>query len=158
DPTQRVAGASRPFQVTWLDSKKFEEQPGDYLKDFAAVFLLNVPSLSDPAWNRLHLYLNRGGGLVVALGDLADPKNYNDPMAAATLPATIEPSSPPKYDKTAFGDGDWNHPILGQFREELPKNLSGVPVYRHAALKVKEGAHAVLEFQDKSPALVERSF
>jgi hypothetical protein len=158
DPVNALGpGDPRPFRVTQLRPAELEKQPPDYLKDFACVFLLNASKLLDAEWGRLHRYVQEGGGLVVALGDLVDAANYNDTLASRLLPASVDPKV--KRDDTSFGDGDWNHALFGRFRDRLQKSLSGVPVYRHAVVEPrKEGARVLLRFLDKDPALVERSF
>src|SRR5207245_6512215 len=59
-------GDPRPYHVTRLTSAALAKQPVDYLKDFAAIFLLNVRALPAEEWSRLVRYLHNGGGLVVA--------------------------------------------------------------------------------------------
>ncbi len=56
--------------------------PGDIeselLGDFRVVVLGDVPRLSSRAWQRLHRFVNDGGGLVMVLGEGVDANHYNE--------------------------------------------------------------------------------
>jgi hypothetical protein len=159
DPAAIRPGDPRPYHVTRLRSAQLAAQRPDYLKDFAAVYMLNVKALPASEWSRLGRYVHDGGGLVVSLGDLVDRTNYTDQFAANILPAALAESKP-KWANTSFGDGDWNSPLFGQYRDEIQKSLSAIPVYRYAPVTPrKDGASRVLlTFLDKAPALIERTF
>ena len=55
------------------------------LKDYAAIFLLNVWSLPEGQWNRLNRYVREGGGLTVGLGGRVDPASYNSVPARGAV-------------------------------------------------------------------------
>ena len=130
--------------------------PADDLGKYACIFLLNVQAPTDDAWSRLNKYVREGGGLVVALGDRIRAEAYNGPLAASLLPGeVVDPKGPVKFARTQIVDGVWTHPLLSEYRESMQNSLADVPVFRHAAVNPRDG-RAVLSFEDKSPALLER--
>jgi len=113
------------------------EQPS--LERFPAIFLLDVPRLSDKARANLEAYVRGGGGLFVALGPQADTDFYTRwhaegkglfpvPVAKATEPLTdaqrfermFDPALPPK----AFVRDD-SHPVLARmFRDDRNREVN----------------------------------
>ncbi|MBX6315365.1 MAG: hypothetical protein IRY99_21015, partial [Isosphaeraceae bacterium] len=150
-------GDPHPYRVERITPSALALRPPDFLKDFASVFLLNVPSLPDAEWNRLSLYVHQGGGLVVALGNRIDRANYNSAIAAKLLPA-VPAQEKPKWGEIAFVVADAAHPILSRFPKEIAENLASVLVYRHAVVTPATGTRTILEYQNKAPALLERAF
>ena len=130
--------------------------PAEDLGKYACIFLLNVREPSEASWSLLNKYVRDGGGLVVALGDRCRAEAYDGPLAASLLPAeVVGEAAAAKFAPTTIADGVWTHPLLTKYREELQKNLATVPVYRHATVNPHDG-RAVLSYEDKAPALLER--
>ena len=149
-----TTGASSPFRVERETRKQFEARAR--LKDFAAVFLLNVDGLSAADWGKLALYVREGGGLVVAPGDRADVSAYGQ-GAASILPATLDEkkTAPPG---TTFGRADFEHPLFNRHPRLLDPELTAWPVYRYWGVKSADNARTILKYSDGAPALIERSF
>ena len=149
------------FQIDRVRPKNLMTQYRDTLKDYAAVFVLNVEAFADEdSWGLLNGYVHEGGGLVFGLGDRCDPKNYNGPTASQILPAQLELSHSPKSE-TAFGKiADATHPLFQRYAQEIDPQLALVPVYRYWAVKPPEGlvSRVLLSYADGAPALLERTF
>ncbi len=96
DP-EATPSATSGFQIDRVRPKDLLAQYRDSLKDYAAVFVLNVEAFEDEeTWGLLNGYVHEGGGLVFGLGDRCNPENYNGPTASQILPAQLEPPAPPR--------------------------------------------------------------
>lgn len=155
-----AAGTPRPFRVESIRTEKFSEQPRDALRDYAAVFLLNVRELGESDWGRLNAFVHDGGGLVVGLGDRASPESYNTPGASSFLPASLTEKSPPNPKEDAnFGKvTDLTHSLFQTYTRQLDEMLSHVPIYRYWVVTVPKGSRTLLAYSTGAPALVERTF
>ncbi|APW63798.1 BatA domain-containing protein [Paludisphaera borealis] len=153
-------GALKSFELELARPAELVVRYRDTLKDFAAVFLLNVATLDESAWGLLNGYVHEGGGLVVGLGDRCQPKNYNGPTAAQVLPAQLDdPPHAPPGGEIMFGKIlDVTHPLFERFAKEFDSQFAVMPVFRYWKLKTTEASRALLSFADGAPALVERTF
>ena len=92
----------------------------DTLKDYAAVFVLNVEAFEDEdSWGLLNGYVHEGGGLVFGLGDRCNPNNYNGPTASQILPAQLEPNRPTKGETTFGKIADVTHPLFQRYAKDI---------------------------------------
>src|SRR5262249_256312 len=129
EPTSLQEGDPRQFHVERVRTADLETKFTGSFKDYAAIFLLNVRSLSPSQWSRLHLYVREGGGLVIGLGARVDPANYNSDGATSVVPGTIEQVvSAGKADFFTFGKADVEHPLFGQLKKEVKAELNNVPI------------------------------
>jgi hypothetical protein len=156
DPSELAPGSPRPFQVDQATSAELAGRLRDSLKEYACVYVLNVPELPEVEWNQLQAYAREGGGLVFALGDRIKPENYNAPIAAQLLPAMLDKDEKAKANLT-FGKADTTHPLFQQYAKELGADLSGVPIFRFWAVKPAKEARTILSYQNNAPALLERT-
>ncbi|QDV74849.1 hypothetical protein K2D_31070 [Planctomycetes bacterium K2D] len=85
DPTGE--GAFEPVIVSDADLPTVD------LSEYVCVFLSNVRELSGPEAERLHDYVERGGGVAWLLGDRVSPQRYNETLGPRreTLGATPRP-------------------------------------------------------------------
>lgn len=156
DPAVLRGKAARPFPVDQLTTKTFRESFTAPLRDYAAVFLLNVRELDESDWGRLNTYLREGGGLVIAPGNRLQPEPLNQ-RARALLPAALgELKIPPQ--PAFFGKADVGHPLFEHGAGDLLSELSRFPVSRYLAAQPVEGARVLLSYTTDDPALVERVF
>jgi len=146
------------------------------LSKYPLAILANVEALSAPAVEKLEQFVDRGGSLLIFLGDKIDRNFYNQNMAAATRmhggllpgrllavegnPAAAEskPDDPKAEDKFAFvANVDYEHPALSAFQDSRFANLAGV---RFKALwGIDPGSSAVLmKANTGSPLLCEKAF
>jgi hypothetical protein len=132
--------------------------------DYDVVFLLNVRSLGEKA-KELTEFVEKGGGLFLAMGDEVDPDRY-DAELAALLPRplhvvkTAGERSAPGARPARFADIDWAHPALQIFTGQAREGFEGVRTWKYMLLKPVEkkgeGAdHVMVSYDDGAPALVE---
>jgi len=157
DPSSLPPGTPRPNRVETISTAKFAGLAPDALKGYSAIFLLNAKQLAERDWGRLATYVREGGGLAFGVGDLAEPENYNLPIAAQLLPGTLKTKVKPK--NTSFGRvSDLTHPLFSQYSKQITEMLSQVPVYQYWQIDPSKGSRTLLAFTDGAPALLERSF
>ena len=152
-------GAPRSFEVEATRPSELSTRYRDSLKNFAAVFLLDVERLDDSGWGLINAYVHEGGGLVVGPGSRSRPDSYNGPIAGQVLPAQLaEPASPPG-EGTTFGKiADVTHPLFDRYARDLDAQFAVMPVYRYWKLAPSTASRTLLNFADGSPALLERTF
>jgi Aerotolerance regulator N-terminal len=158
EPASLRPGDPRQFRVERVRTADLEAKFAASLKEYAAIFLLNVKSLTPSQWSRLNLYVREGGGLVVGLGASIDRANYNGDGAAALIPGQLGDVTPPKTEFFTFGKADIDHPLFGQLKKEVLAELVRVPITRYQHVKALEGSRALIHYQDGQPALLERIF
>lgn len=136
------------------------------LDGYALVLLANVPALAPASVERLERYVDRGGALLVALGDQVDAVFYNRYLAAperlhgGLLPARLQDVTGDPEDEATFSfvaDVDVRHSALAGFRpEELPAFNA---VRFHALWTSLPGDHDVLlGMNTGEPLLLERRY
>ncbi|HEV3122679.1 MAG TPA: BatA and WFA domain-containing protein [Isosphaeraceae bacterium] len=157
DPVDPRFSSARPYHVEHVTPAELETKIQDNLRDHACVFLLNVKELPESSWSRLNAYLRDGGGVVIGLGDRANPENYNGPIASQVVPAALDTAAKPKEPVT-FGKTDINHPLFSRYTRELEDDLVKVPVVRYWTVKPAQGTRTILAYDNGAPALVERAF
>jgi len=158
DPDQ-TPSASSGFQIDKGRPKELLAKYRDTLREYAAVFVLNVEAFEDEdSWGLLNGYVHEGGGLVFGLGDRCNAENYNGPTASQLLPAQLEPNRAPKGETTFGKVADVTHPLFQRFAKEIDPLLALVPVYRYWAVKPPEGTRVLMSYADGAPALLERTF
>lgn len=134
------------------------------LEDYDAVVFADVGELPDPTLQSLPDFVQRGGGLMIFPGEHARLPFYNEVLLRrfGLLPATLgEPLGDAKAQDrfvTFQSAAKLEHPIVNGVwtdpaREGSP---SDAHVYRWFPLKLSDGARAVLNFSDGSPAIAER--
>ncbi|HYQ80169.1 MAG TPA: BatA domain-containing protein [Anaeromyxobacteraceae bacterium] len=159
-----LASASSSVRPTVVD---VEGLPRVRFSDFDVVFLLNVRSLGARA-QELQAYVEKGGGLFLALGEEVDPERY-DAELAKLLPAplhlvkTAAQRGAPGADARAarFAEIDWDHPALAVFTGAAREGLLSVRTWRYMLLRPGERAagaareRVLVRYDDGAPALVE---
>ena len=149
-------GAPQLVKVDAISAEEFGRRGRSILKDYSAVYLLNVARPSEADWKALTGYVREGGGLVVALGARSEPTSYNGKAAAPLLPAQLE-TIKPKGANTFFARADLAHPLFLRFPREIDAEFSRIPAYRAWNVKPQD-SRTLLSFTDGSPALLERTF
>jgi len=151
-----------PVHPTVLDAESLGRAR---FADFDVVFLLNVRSVGGKA-AELREFVEKGGGLFIALGDEVDPDRYDEELGAL-LPRPLhmvktagEPGAAGAESRAArFADVDWSHPALQIFSGMAREGFEGVRTWKYMLLKPSERAVAshrvVVSYDDGSPALVE---
>jgi hypothetical protein len=145
-----------PYKVERDTGRQFHERAKLSLKDYAAVFLLNLDGLTPSDWGKLSAYVREGGGLVVAPGDRADATTYGT-MAESILPATLDLKKQAPAG-TMFAKAEYDHPLFNRHPKLLDPELTAWPIYRYWSVKPADNARTLLRYSDGSPALLERTF
>lgn len=158
DPSTLPPGTPRPYRAERITTAKFFEKADNLSKRYRCIFLNNVRELTDADWGRLSGFVHDGGGLVVGLGGLSLPDNYQQSTAESVLPATVGRVVAPN-EPTTFGlVADYSHPLFNRYPKLLNDMLAEVPVSRYRLVKPHEGSRVLLSYADKAPALIERVF
>ena len=159
-----LASASSSVRPTVVDA---EGLPRVRFADFDVVFLLNVRTLGAKA-AELAAFVEKGGGLFLALGEEVDPDRY-DTELGRLLPAPLhlvktaaQRGAPGAAERAArFAEIDWDHPALAVFTGAAREGLESVRTWRYMLLKPGErsaGAareRVLVRYDDGAPALVE---
>ena len=111
-----------------LDQERFE--------DYQVIVLCNVEALSDPVRQRLHQYINAGGGLLIFAGNHVHAKRYNTMFYRSDtllLPVAMgEPVQLPEAQPQTIASIDATHEALRLFASDpslLQRSLV-LPLYR----------------------------
>lgn len=123
-----------------------------------AVLLNDAPFPSGAVGAALRAYVEAGGGLVVALGELTGPGGWQGSDAAALVP----PFAVNPVDRTAeFGGSiasyDRNHSVFEVFRTPRSGDFTAANFYRYWSLQPAEGDLVLAGFDDGTPALLGRT-
>jgi hypothetical protein len=152
DPTGE--GAFEPVVVSDADLPTVD------LSDYVCVFLSNVRELSSPEAERLHDYVERGGGVAWFLGDRVSPQRYNETLGLPreTLGATTRPEvrlvSVDAQPQAAAADVTDNQ--QDDYEALIPGWLSpsiAVPSYRVDPLEYKHPIVRPFQGQERSGLL-----
>ncbi|MDX1578080.1 MAG: BatA domain-containing protein [Gemmatimonadota bacterium] len=123
----------------------------------ASAVVLNDASLADAERaGRLRDWVERGGGLVVALGPSADPADWPEAgraLLAGDIGALV--------DRTGGGGGrlawtDYDHPVFELFSAPRSGDFSAARFFRYHAVQPDPEARVLARFDDGQPALLER--
>jgi hypothetical protein len=144
-----------PVPVPWegLDHERLE--------DYQVIVLCNVEAVSPQARQRLHHFVNTGGGLLIFVGNHVHAKRYN-PMFYRSdtllLPVAMgEPVQQPEDHPQTITGIDVTHEALHLFASE-PGLLQRSLFYRYLALGALDTvpqAKALLTLDNGAPLLVE---
>jgi hypothetical protein len=138
---------------------------GRDLREFDVVILANVTSVTANAAEALKVFVEGGGGLLLAMGDQVDIPAWNT-LFADLLPKPIrgmkqlaevgDPDAPVKI--TRYGTTRREHPIFEVFEAPGGSTLQSGQVYSYMLLEPSppEQSQTLLSFKDAAPALLER--
>ena len=139
----------------------------DRVRDTPLVLLANVGHLPAPALETLEAYVDRGGSLLVTLGDRVEPAAYDDWTGAhrlhggllpGRLTGTVEPSDPHAAGGSNFiAAVDNTHPAMAGFGDGQLGSLNTVRLYRYAVVESDEAA-VILRDAAGRPLLLEKRF
>jgi len=149
-----LTGSASPVRPTVVDLDGLSRAR---LADYDVVFLLNVRSLGEKA-GELVDFVERGGGLFLAMGDEVDPERYEAELRRI-LPAPLHVvKTASERDAARFSEVDWEHPALSVFKGAAREGLESVRTFRYMLLRPERkdsGSRVLVRYDDGSPALVE---
>jgi len=117
-----------------------------------SVVMLNEAPVAQSTADRLHRFVERGGGLFVALGERGTWPQTSDIMpAAVTAPVDRSTGSAARLGALEYG-----HPIFEIFRAPRTGDFSSARFYGYRGVTPAAGAQILARFDDGAAALVER--
>ena len=139
------------------------------LKQYATIYLLDVPSLEDRAVTALEDYVRAGGGLAIFAGPEMNVSFYNnrfykDGQGLFPLPLLAGLDLPPPLDANEPDMELVRHPIFSFFLDQTNPLIRGVKVDKYFAAKKdwkpepNSGTSIIASLRNKSPLIVERKF
>ena len=145
-----------PVKLTHIDPSDISREN---LDEYDLVVLVDVPNISEGLGKRLGQFTNRGGGLMVFLGDQLDVEGYNKNLVndeGPVLPARL--TEVVKHDNPSEG---WQiaqikstHP-LARVVSSLPRDLTASARFHTAVRAVPmPNSDTILEFDGGMPLLV----
>ena len=153
-------GSAGLFDVTRKNLYEVEDADVDALENYKTIVLANVPSFSHDFQFALEQFVERGGGLLMTLGDRIDADAYNRTSAdgRGLIPARLtkirsaegEPWSP------TFAAGA-AHSILDLFDVNRTKVLNEIRVARYWDTHAARDARVIARFGE-SPFIVCRQY
>ncbi len=157
-----LSSPASPVRPTVIDAEALGKAR---FADYDVVFLLNVRSLG-PKVAELRDFVDKGGGLFLAMGDEVDPDLYDAEMGALlprplhVVKTAAERGAPGAGDRAArFAEVDWSHPALEIFSGAAREGFEGVRTWKYMLLKPVErkspGERVLVSYDDGAPALVE---
>ncbi len=157
--TAAPEGQNSPFRLTAVAPAEM----ADKLDKYPLVILANVEKLAEPAVEKLEDYVEKGGSLLVFLGDKVDASFYNAVLGGANrrhgglLPARLR--TPAKEEDVGFISAvNYEHRALSIFQGPRLGTLLG-PSLRFKALRVEAPAGRVLmKSSNGAPLLCEKEF
>ncbi|MFW6169053.1 MAG: BatA domain-containing protein [Planctomycetota bacterium] len=129
------------------------------LRRYDCIFLCNVGRFDRDEAQLLRRFLERGGGVVVMMGDQVQVSNYNTilgPDAEQNRCFSSRLGDPVELGRYSFDPLDYRHPIAKPFQDHERAGLLTTPVWKYISLTADpETAATALAFQNGAPAVVE---
>ncbi len=121
------------------------------------LILDNLPSL--PSASAIEGYLEKGGGVIVALGDKARSEAYNqqwkDLLPARLLERRFVRSG--KRPFTSMTEISWEHPAFAVFQDVYKSTISTTQFFSYWKLEALAESVVFARFSEGDPALVENA-
>ena len=141
----------------------------DALKQYATIYLLDVPSLEDRAVTSLEEYVRAGGGLAIFAGPdmnitFYNNRFYKDGKGLFPLPLLAVMDLPPPLDPNEPDIELVRHPIFSFFLDQTNPLIRGVKIDKYLAAKQDwkpepdSGTTVIASLRNKSPFIVEKKF
>lgn len=128
------------------------------LQQYDIVALCNVGRLSQNEGQVLRQYVERGGNLLVLLGDQVQGASYNEALAGEQplLPATI--GEVKRGVELRVDPLQYRHPLIAAFRGHQRSGLLTTPVWTYHQLQTLPDSRTALGLSTGDPAFVEREY
>ena len=134
-----------------LEVKAVERFTADDLTGHDVVVLNDLPIAGGLA-ERLKSFVERGGGLLVVLGD-----HSSWPTTLAIMPGTLGPPVDRGLGRMGtVGYLDYSHPVFELFRAPRSGNFADARVFRYRALDVAASTRVLARFEDGGVALAQK--
>ncbi len=117
-----------------------------------SLVVVNDAALSDSAAGMLAGFVERGGGLLIVLGERS-PAGNDWPLLPGALSAPVERM---QLRGATLGYLDYSHPVFDEFKDPRNGSFSGMRFLKYRGLAPAEGDRVLARFDDGGAALVER--
>jgi hypothetical protein len=118
----------------------------------ASVVILNDAPVAQSTADRLHRFVERGGGLFIALGQRGSWPSPPDTMPGVIGQAVDRTSGSP----ARLGALEYGHPVFEIFRAPRTGDFSAARFYGYRDVDPGPGAQVLARFDDGGAALIER--
>ena len=118
----------------------------------ASVVILNDAPVAQSSADRLHRFVEGGGGLFVALGQRGDWPSPPDTMPGVVGTAVDRTTGSP----ARLGALEYGHPVFEIFRAPRTGDFSAARFYGYRAVTPSPGSQVLARFDDGGAALLER--
>ncbi len=123
---------------------------------YRAVILADIPRLPSRTAEQLAAYVANGGGLLVAPGQRADPKFYNEWNAAPgtpLLPAQLAEARVVATDKDPVSPalGTFEHPALRKVGDSKQSDFAGLVLAAYWKMTAQKGGRTVAKLNTGEP-------
>jgi hypothetical protein len=128
------------------------------LQQYDLVVLCNVGRVSQNEGQILRQYVERGGNLLVLLGDQVQADSYNETLAGENplLPAII--GEVKRGSELRIDPLQYRHPLIAAFRGHQRSGLLTIPVWTYHQLQPLTESRAVLGLSTGDLVFVEREY
>jgi hypothetical protein len=144
-----------PIQTHVVAAGEFLQQRPE---DYGCIILANVPRLPGLWGERLLRYVQGGGGLIIFLGDRADPASYNAALSPtggeALLPAELAEAKDAPQGGSPVRLVSRGHPVFRNLAGHLDTDAARVSRY-FSITNLNQGASVLAEL-DGGPLLIEK--
>jgi len=148
-------GTRPAFRVT---RKPIAQLQASDLTGIDTVVINDAPFPSGGVGSALREFVEAGGGLVVALGELVRPGGWQGADAAALLPSfDVNPVDRYADSGGALASFDRNHAVFELFRTPRSGDFTATKFYRYWSVEPGDDDVVLASFDDGSPALVTRA-
>jgi hypothetical protein len=146
-----VLGLSKapPFKADVIPVSRLTDT---VLNGRSVVVVNDSTSLSTVGADLLARFVERGGGLFIALGSRT-PVSGEWPLLPGTLGSSVDRMA---VRGGTFGTLDFSHPIFEQFKEQGNGNFANMRFYRYRSLGVGPADRVLAKFDDGATAMAER--
>jgi hypothetical protein len=165
-PTRSVELGTARYDCEEITLQQFETRSSETDADYAAIFLLDPPPMTDATWQRLIEYANAGGGVAMFLGDNGSSDGKVHPSFQSDLARQAMGFSLTRVWRSSDDvflsprENDMAHPLFRSFRQidaGIPWNR--FPVRRHWGSEVSQAdgakASVVLRYSNREAAVWE---
>jgi len=147
-------GLRPAFRVERRSVSQF--QAGD-LVGIDAVLINDAPFPSGSAGDALRGYIDAGGGVIVALGELVGPGDWQSGDGAALVPTfDVNPVDRSADSGASLASFDRNHSVFEVFRTPRSGDFTAASFYRYWSLQPAPDDLVLAGFDDGNAALIAR--
>ncbi len=152
---QRSSAAPPPTQPRLIASTELSGEP---LEEYDIVVLCNVSHLTASTWERLALFVERGGGVMIFAGDQVNVTNYNRyGYESGILPGRFssQPFVAGPERSVGFELASTVHPMVAEFEGKPSRGLFSARVGRYLPIELvpERNADVVLQYSTGTPAM-----